>query len=106
MGHLKLPDPARVIACLRETAAEDILPRFRALGAGDVMEKGPDDPVTVADLASEKRLPRMLAGLLPGSVVVAEAAVFRDPTRLDRLRGSVHEQCRQRRKRCDSTFHA
>jgi fructose-1,6-bisphosphatase/inositol monophosphatase family enzyme len=86
MGHSKLPDPARVVACLKETAAEDILPRFRALGAGDVMEKGPDDPVTVADIASEKRLTRMLAGLLPGSVVVAEEAVFRDPTLLDLLR--------------------
>jgi fructose-1,6-bisphosphatase/inositol monophosphatase family enzyme len=86
VGHPKLPDPARVIACLKETAAEDILPRFRVLGAGDVMEKAPGDPVTVADIASEKRLTRMLAGLLPGSVVVAEEAVFRDPMLLDLLR--------------------
>lgn len=87
MPSLKLPDPQRVIACLRETSAEDILPRFRSLKAGDVMEKGPDDPVTVADIASEKRLTRMLAALVPGSVVVAEEAVFRDPTLLDLLKG-------------------
>lgn len=87
MPYPKLPDPARVVACLKETSAEDILPRFRSLGAGDVMEKGPDDPVTVADLASEKRLTRMLAGLVPGSVVVAEEAVSRDPALLDLLAG-------------------
>jgi fructose-1,6-bisphosphatase/inositol monophosphatase family enzyme len=87
MRHPKLPDPQRVIACLREASAEDILPRFRSLKAGDVMEKGPDDPVTVADIASEKRLTRMLAGLVPGSVVVAEEAVFRDPKLLDLLKG-------------------
>jgi fructose-1,6-bisphosphatase/inositol monophosphatase family enzyme len=82
---MRLPDPQRVIACLKETSAEDILPRFRALGAGDVREKGPDDPVTVADEASEARLTRLLPGLLPGSVVVAEEAVAREPALLGRL---------------------
>lgn len=81
----ELPDPSRVIACLVETSERDILPRFRALGADDVMEKGPDDPVTVADLASEKRLTRLLAGLVPGSVVVAEEAVAKDPSLLNLL---------------------
>jgi fructose-1,6-bisphosphatase/inositol monophosphatase family enzyme len=82
---MRLPDPQRVIDCLKETSAEDILPRFRALGAGDVREKGPDDPVTVADEASEARLTRLLPGLLPGSVVVAEEAVAREPALLGRL---------------------
>jgi fructose-1,6-bisphosphatase/inositol monophosphatase family enzyme len=86
MQHPKIPDPARVIACLKETSAEDILPRFRSLGADDVMEKGPDDPVTVADIASEKRLTRLLPALLPGSVVVAEEAVAREPALLEKLR--------------------
>lgn len=82
---MRLPDPQRVIDCLKETSAEDILPRFRALGEGDVREKGPDDPVTVADEASEARLTRLLPALLPGSVVVAEEAVARDPSLLGRL---------------------
>jgi fructose-1,6-bisphosphatase/inositol monophosphatase family enzyme len=85
MRFPSLPDPARVIACLKETSAEDILPRFRALGDGDVREKGPDDPVTVADEASEARLTRLLPALLPGSVVVAEEAVAREPALLGRL---------------------
>jgi len=84
---MRLPDPQRVIACLKETAAEDILPRFRSLGAGDVREKGPDDPVTVADEASEARLTRLLPALVSGSVVVAEEAVARDPA----LLGLLHE---------------
>jgi len=85
MRYPSLPDPARVIACLKETSAVDILPRFRSLGEGDVMEKGPDDPVTVADIASEARLSRLLPALLPGSVIVAEEAVARDPALLGRL---------------------
>jgi fructose-1,6-bisphosphatase/inositol monophosphatase family enzyme len=82
-----LPDPQRVIACLIETSEQDILPRFCALGADDVMEKGPDDPVTVADIASEKRLTRLLMDLVPGSVVVAEEAVANDMS----LLGLLHE---------------
>lgn len=82
---MRLPDPQRVIACLKETAEEDILPRFRSLGADDVREKGPDDPVTVADEASERRLTRLLPSLVSGSVVVAEEAVARDPALLGLL---------------------
>lgn len=85
MRSPNLPDPQRVIACLIETSEQDILPRFRALGADDIMEKGPDDPVTVADIASEKRLTRLLADLVPGSVVVAEEAVANDMSLLGRL---------------------
>ena len=36
MRYPKLPDPQRITACLRETSAEDILPRFRSLKAGEV----------------------------------------------------------------------
>jgi fructose-1,6-bisphosphatase/inositol monophosphatase family enzyme len=84
---MRLPDSQRVIACLKETAAEDILPRFRSLGKDDVREKGPDDPVTVADEAAEKRLTRLLPPLVAGSVVVAEEAVARTPA----LLGLLHE---------------
>lgn len=89
MSFAPLPDSDKVIELLNETATLDILPRFRALDDGDVMEKGPDDPVTVADIASEKRLTERLPDLLPGSVVVAEEAVARDPVLLDLLHGEA-----------------
>lgn len=81
------PDPDRVAACLRETAEADILPRFRRLSTEQVVEKKPGDLVTVADLDAERRLTRLLGGLVPGSTVVGEEAAHRDPAVLDRLAG-------------------
>jgi fructose-1,6-bisphosphatase/inositol monophosphatase family enzyme len=73
------PDPDRVCDFLRETAAEDVLPRFRALAEHHVMEKEPGDLVTVADLDAEKRLSRLLTEHVPGSIVVGEESVHGDP---------------------------
>jgi fructose-1,6-bisphosphatase/inositol monophosphatase family enzyme len=50
-----------------------------------VREKGPNDLVTVVDLAMERRLTPALAGLLPGSTVVGEEAVADDEQIHDRL---------------------
>jgi len=80
-----LPDPDRVTTVLREVAAEEALPRFRALKEGDVRRKKAGDLVTVADLAVERQLERRLVELLPGSLVVGEEAVEEDATVLDRL---------------------
>ncbi len=80
---MRLPDPARVIDALAETAALDVLPRFRALAAGEVMEKAPGDVVTVADLDAEHRLTPILGGLLPGSRVVGEEAFSNRPEILE-----------------------
>lgn len=77
--NIAVPDPERVGAIIRQVAAEEILPRFRRLDEGDVREKGPGDLVTVADLASERRLSSALTGLIPGSVAVGEEAVAADP---------------------------
>ncbi|WP_232302736.1 hypothetical protein [Elstera litoralis] len=41
---------------LRETAARELVPRFRNLSAGDIREKAPNDLVTAADLAMEAAL--------------------------------------------------
>lgn len=81
------PDFAAVIAILRDTAAAEVMPRFRRLASGDVREKGPGDLVTVADVASEHRLTAALTALVPGSTVVGEEAADADPTVLDRLAG-------------------
>ena len=86
---MQLPDIDSVTDTLCVTAAEEILPRFRRLGRGDVRQKGPGDPVTVVDEAAEARLTEALTGLLPGSVVVAEESAARDPSVLDRLNGGA-----------------
>jgi fructose-1,6-bisphosphatase/inositol monophosphatase family enzyme len=82
-------DVARVGALIEEAAAEEIAPRFGKLAADDVRAKGPNDPVTVADLAMERRLSAALVGLLPGSTVVGEEAVADDALIHDRLDGEA-----------------
>jgi len=79
-------DIERVETIMREAAAAEILPRFQKLEAGDVQEKsGPNDLVTAADLAAEEVMSRRLADLAPGSLVVGEEAVAKDPAVLDHL---------------------
>lgn len=81
------PDFAAVTAILRETAAIEVMPRFRCLATGDVREKGPGDLVTVADVESERRLAAALTALVPESTVVGEEGADADPAVLDRLAG-------------------
>ncbi|HEY2110741.1 MAG TPA: inositol monophosphatase family protein, partial [Dongiaceae bacterium] len=70
-----------------QVAAEEIMPRYAKLAAGDIREKGPGDLVTIADEAAEHRLTPALIQLLPGSVVVGEEAAAADPSVIDRLDG-------------------
>jgi fructose-1,6-bisphosphatase/inositol monophosphatase family enzyme len=85
-------DPSRVTDLIRETAATELLPRFRNLSKDDVRQKRPDDFVTVADVASEQRLASGLAKILPGVPVVGEEAVEEDAGLLD-LIGRPGEMC-------------
>src|SRR5690606_16759494 len=58
-----------------------IMPRWRNLAGGDVIEKtGPSDVVTVADRAAEVQLSRRLAELIAGSRVIGEEGVHADPS--------------------------
>ena len=82
-----LIDP--VAAAIRRVAADEILPRFRALSSRDIREKGPGDLVTVADEAAEVALEAALTDLLPGSTVVGEEGATRDAGVLDRLNRSA-----------------
>jgi fructose-1,6-bisphosphatase/inositol monophosphatase family enzyme len=82
------PDINRVTALIAEAAAAEIAPRFGKLAEGDIREKGPNDLVTIADLAMERRLTPALAALLPGSTVVGEEAVSDDAQIHDRLDGA------------------
>ena len=74
-----------VAAEMRAVAAEIMMPRFRHLGAHEVMEKSPGDLVTIVDRESEARLTEALAAIEPGSRVIGEEAVAADPTLLDAI---------------------
>src|SRR5689334_12949265 len=81
---------AAVEDAIRAVVAEEVLPRWRKLSDGDVVEKnGPNDLVTIADRRAEERLTERLTALLPGSVVVGEEAVSADASVLQRLGGDA-----------------
>jgi fructose-1,6-bisphosphatase/inositol monophosphatase family enzyme len=80
---LSSADAGRVAELMRETAASELLPRFRALAKEDIRMKRPGDVVTVADEASEQRLASGLAKILPGVPVVGEEAVETEPDLVD-----------------------
>lgn len=78
-------DLARAAACIREAAAEEMIPRFARLDPEEIADKGAGDLVTAVDLAMEQRLGRVLPELLPGSMVVGEEAVAADAGLLAKL---------------------
>jgi fructose-1,6-bisphosphatase/inositol monophosphatase family enzyme len=76
---LRDADVDRVADLIGESAASELLPRFRKLDPHDIREKRPGDLVTVADEACERRLAAGLAAILPGVPVVGEEAVAAEP---------------------------
>lgn len=70
---------------IRRTAAEVILPRYRALHSEEIEEKSPGELVTIADRESEALLTKGLMELLPASVVLGEEEAARHPDILQRL---------------------
>ena len=83
-----VPDSDKVVAAIREAAEEDILPRFQRLESHEISEKNPGEVVTIADIEAELRLTRLLSEIVPGSAVVGEEAVSKDPDILKRLQGA------------------
>ncbi|MFJ8471477.1 inositol monophosphatase family protein [Kitasatospora sp. NPDC094011] len=77
----------KVAEILAEASAEAVEPRFRALSAGEVMEKAPGEIVTVADREAEAIIARRLHELLPVPVV-GEEAVAADPA----LARAIHDE--------------
>src|SRR5260221_1230211 len=82
-----LVDTEKIERLMVEVAAEEVMPCFEKFEAGDVSEKSPGDLVTIADVATERRLTRALLDALPGSRVVGEEAAAADPRILDQLAG-------------------
>ena len=89
---LSSADSQRVAELMHETAAAELMPRFRMLAKEDIRHKRPGDVVTVADVASEQRLATGLAKILPGVAVVGEEAVENEPGLVD-LIGRPGEAC-------------
>ncbi len=82
---MPLIDLAKVDQIIRAVAMAEIMPRFRKLAAGDVEMKGVNDPVTIADKETERRLTEELTKYLPGSVVVGEETFASDKSIMARL---------------------
>lgn len=78
-------DPDKVRAILRDAAETIVLPRFDDLASHEIIEKGPGDLVTVADIEAEHFLTKALLDLLPGSRVVGEEAHAKTPEILNRF---------------------
>lgn len=79
------PDVDAVTALIGEVARSTVLPRHRALRAGEVEEKSPGELVTIADREAEALLTAGLAELLPGVPVIGEEAATADPNLLELL---------------------
>ncbi|MBB6485239.1 inositol monophosphatase family protein [Rhizobium lusitanum] len=64
-----------LMTIVAEAAAQEIMPRFRNLGAGDISEKtSAIDLVTEADLLAEKHITVALKARFPGALIVGEEA--------------------------------
>lgn len=79
-----------VLPLLAEASERAVMPRFRQLREGEVIEKAKDEIVTVADREAEVLIERGLLALWPGSRVVGEEACAANPALLHGLdRGTV-----------------
>lgn len=62
----------QIAVAIETIAAEELVPRWRMLSADQIRNKGVDDPVTEADLASEARLRAALRGFSADALVLGE----------------------------------
>lgn len=75
-----------VINIIRRASKAEVLPRFRALSAGDISVKSrADDLVTVADTATEAMITRALQIAFPSALIVGEEAVDKDASLLGKI---------------------
>lgn len=82
-------DMDHVSGLIRAAVEAKILPRFRNLAAGEIAQKGPNDPVTIADIEAEEMLSRLLLEAYPETLVIGEELVSREPVMLDALLGDT-----------------
>ncbi len=65
-----------ILELLNDVAARVIIPRFRALTAGEIDEKTPGNYVTIADREAELAIAERLRSVYPDALVVGEEAAF------------------------------
>jgi len=80
------PDLSAVAAIMRDVADSELIPRFNRLASGEVWKKDSGGTVTVADMASERKLVAALTELVPGSVALGEEDADANPAVFERLR--------------------
>lgn len=74
---------------LAEVAAQEIMPRFRRLEAGDIRQKtSATDLVTEADVNAERVITQELIRRYPGALVVGEEACEEDRSLVGKLPGA------------------
>ena len=78
-------DLAKIDSIIRNVGITEVMPRFRKLAEGDIEMKGVNDPVTIADKETERRLTEELTAYLPGSVVVGEESFAKDKSIMARI---------------------
>lgn len=71
-----------LLSLLRDVADEHVLPRWRRLADGEVMEKHPGDLVTVADREAELAITAWLRERHPDALVLGEEAAAAEPALL------------------------
>lgn len=75
-----------IVSAVKEAAAAEVLPRFRALDPGQIDTKtSPTDLVTDADKAMEDRLRKEFETLLPGVAFVGEESIAAEPDLMSAL---------------------
>ncbi|MGB7372801.1 inositol monophosphatase family protein [Pontixanthobacter sp.] len=74
-----------VLQLMQDVAARAIMPRYRNLADGDVVEKAKDDLVTIADREAEAMLSEGLSKIDSTAAIVGEEAAHADPSIMDRL---------------------
>ena len=79
-------DIMALAALMRDAARAEIMPRFRALGEGDIRIKTEaSDLVTEGDEAAERFMKARFESILPGALFVGEESVAADPALLPKI---------------------
>ena len=81
------PDLQKVSSVMREIAQDELLSKFQKLADDEVWEKARGGTVTIADMASERRLKAALTKLDLSAVVLAEEDAEKNPTIIGCLKG-------------------